>query len=81
MQKLPLSPGRMPLPRRKAILPLPELPSRTEGVPFAYAVLQPAKDAFAPKVVEENSRDRDEQDSMQDEDDAGGEKRRAARRI
>lgn len=47
-----------------------------EGVPFAYAVLQPAKDAFAPKVEEEDPRDPDEQDSMRDEDEADSEKRR-----
>jgi len=47
-----------------------------EGVPFAYAVVQPGKDAFAPKVEEEDSRDPDEQDSMRDEDEADGEKRR-----
>ncbi|UVC09518.1 hypothetical protein IHQ71_02515 [Rhizobium sp. TH2] len=47
-----------------------------EGVPFAYAVLQPAKDAFAPKVEEEDTHDRDEQDSMSDEDQSDGEKRR-----
>lgn len=47
-----------------------------EGVPFAYAVLQPAKDAFAAKVEEEETQDRDEQDSTQDEDQSDGEKRR-----
>jgi hypothetical protein len=47
-----------------------------EGVPFAYAVLQPAKEAFAPKVEEEDAHDRDEQESMQGEDESDGEKRR-----
>lgn len=47
-----------------------------EGVPFAYAVLQPAKDAFAPKVEEEDTREDDEQDSMRDENESDDEKRR-----
>jgi hypothetical protein len=47
-----------------------------EGVPFAYAVLQPAKEAFASKVEEEDTGDRDEQESMSDGEQSDGEERR-----
>lgn len=68
--------------QQNAAIPAESTPSAArpavahEGVPFAYAVLQPAKDVFSPKVEEEDSGDRDEQESMQDESEADGEKQR-----
>lgn len=54
----------------------PKPNTTTQGVPFAHALLQPAREEFLPEVEEIDDRDRSEDEEADDRNDEDGEPRR-----